>query len=133
MSTALFLACLSGLFAQQAPKIQRVPVTAMDQTSGKELFQRFCVVCHGPDAKGGGPAAAALKHSPPDLTVLSKSNKGAFPSVRVQNAIEGDLLSHGTPDMPIWGLVMRGSGKDDGTVKLRVYNLAEYIEGLQVK
>src|SRR3954452_17159018 len=93
IGSAVLFASLSGLLAQQAPKIQRVPATAIDQKSGQELFQRFCVVCHGPDAKGGGPAAAALKHNPPDLTVLAKNNKGVFPSIRVQKAIEGDLLS----------------------------------------
>jgi mono/diheme cytochrome c family protein len=35
---------------------------------GQKLFQTYCMVCHGTDGKGTGPAAAALPHPPADLT-----------------------------------------------------------------
>ncbi len=35
---------------------------------GAEVFATYCAVCHGPDGKGNGPAAAALVPPPPDLT-----------------------------------------------------------------
>jgi mono/diheme cytochrome c family protein len=35
---------------------------------GQKLFQTYCMVCHGTDGKGTGPAAAGLPHAPADLT-----------------------------------------------------------------
>jgi len=35
---------------------------------GEPLFQSYCMVCHGTDGKGSGPAAAGLPHAPADLT-----------------------------------------------------------------
>ena len=35
---------------------------------GQQLFQTYCMVCHGADGKGTGPAAVALPHAPADLT-----------------------------------------------------------------
>jgi mono/diheme cytochrome c family protein len=35
---------------------------------GQQLFQTYCMVCHGTDGKGTGPAAKGLPHPPADLT-----------------------------------------------------------------
>jgi mono/diheme cytochrome c family protein len=35
---------------------------------GQQLFQAYCMVCHGTDGKGTGPAATGLPHAPADLT-----------------------------------------------------------------
>jgi mono/diheme cytochrome c family protein len=35
---------------------------------GKQLFQKFCAVCHGAEGKGDGPAANGLNPKPSDLT-----------------------------------------------------------------
>jgi len=37
-------------------------------TRGQQLFQMYCMVCHGTDGRGTGPAAVGLPHSPADLT-----------------------------------------------------------------
>jgi len=37
-------------------------------TRGEPLFQTYCMVCHGTDGKGTGPAATGLPHAPADLT-----------------------------------------------------------------
>lgn len=45
-----------------------VQTTAASVENGKELFQIYCALCHGPDGKGGGPVAP--KFVPPaDLTL----------------------------------------------------------------
>ena len=35
---------------------------------GAQLYQTYCLMCHGADGKGQGPAAKGLPHAPADLT-----------------------------------------------------------------
>src|ERR1039457_3619187 len=84
-------------------------------TKGPDLYRRYCAVCHGKDGKGGGPAAAALKASPTDLTQLSKSNGGKFPVGSVRQLLGGgsSTPAHGSTEMPIWGPVFRAMSPDE--------------------
>ena len=61
------------------------------------MYQAYCAACHGADGKGDGPASAALKSRPSDLTNLAKRNGGKFPELKVFGAINGDLrvAAHG--------------------------------------
>lgn len=90
--------------AQPEPAIKHVPIKATSPVSGKEMFTAYCAVCHGADAKGGGPAATALKVPPTDLTLLSKNNGGKYPALKVTAIIHGEssLPAHGSKDMPVW-------------------------------
>ena len=127
---ALAVTVVSSGFAQT---IKTVPPTPTSPTSGKEMFNEYCAVCHGQDAKGGGPAAPALKKVPADLTQLTAHNKGKFPDARIAGYIEGDdkLEAHGTRDMPMWGNVFKSMAGGDATTRMRVANLASYIKSLQ--
>ena len=100
--------------------------------SGAELYKIHCAACHGPDGKGGGPAAGALKRIPPDLTTISRRSGGQFPTMRVTHIIDGQELTeaHGTREMPIWGDLLP-QHRDEALLKLREHNLAEYIRSLQ--
>jgi mono/diheme cytochrome c family protein len=121
---------------ENRPAIQRTPAGPTPVSSGKEMFRTYCAACHGADAKGDGPASAALKHQSPDLTGLAKRNSGKFPELRVYGAIHGDIrvTAHGTKDMPTWGTVFREmDGADAAAVQLRIRNLTKYIESLQAK
>ena len=71
------------------------------------MFRQYCSPCHGMDATGDGPVADTLKKKPANLTLLSKNNGGKFPYDHVYNMIDGQevVASHGTREMPIWGLV----------------------------
>ena len=72
---------------------------------GPAVFQAYCAVCHGKDARGGGPAAGALKRRTPDLTRISRRNGGIFPFESVQKIISGKgpgIPAHGSREMPIW-------------------------------
>lgn len=40
---------------------------AGEYDQGKSLYDSKCVICHGADGKGNGPAAAALNPSPKDF------------------------------------------------------------------
>jgi len=104
--------------------------------SGKQLYNSYCALCHAADAKGGGPFSTQLKVWPPNLTQLSKKNHGVFPTMHVQEAIDGEFNkpSHGTAEMPIWGPVFRSMahGKKD-SAQLRINSLVKYLESLQEK
>jgi mono/diheme cytochrome c family protein len=104
--------------------------------SGREMYRTYCAACHGVTGKGDGPAAAALKAPPPDLTTLARRNGGRFPAVRVYQSIEGSAMiaAHGSSEMPVWGTVFRQQGgSDEAQVKLRVRNLTSFIQSLQVR
>lgn len=122
--------------AQGAPTVKHVPISGASPSSGKEMFESYCAVCHGKDAKGNGPAASALKVPPPDLTQLAKKNGGKYPSAHVAAVLRGqaDVASHGSRDMPIWGPLFSSiSQGHEGQVQQRVANLVEYLEKLQEK
>ncbi|MBN8730329.1 MAG: cytochrome c [Acidobacteria bacterium] len=134
----LFALLFGALFAygQDKPSIKQVAPTASDPTSGKAMFTSYCSACHGKDGKGGGPAAAALKKGPSDLTILARRNGGKFPTLAVQNAIAGEsggTAAHGSKEMPVWGDVFRSMTSNDSITKMRMHNLVKYIESIQVK
>ncbi len=78
------------------------------QEDGQTLFMEHCAVCHGADAKGGGPMAPILTVPPSDLTSL-EDDDGAFPTFWVMRRIDGrdPFLAHGG-EMPVWGEVLEG-------------------------
>jgi mono/diheme cytochrome c family protein len=123
-------------WAQDTEKvIKHVPLKATSPASGEEMYKNYCASCHGADLKGNGPAAAALKVPPTDLTTLAKKD-GKYPSAKVVSAIKGDvdLAAHGSKDMPVWGsLFWRISGGHQTEVQQRISNLNSYIESKQAK
>ncbi len=104
--------------------------------SGKQLYSSYCAMCHGADAKGGGPFSPQLKVWPPDLTQLTRKNNGVFPSMRLSEVIDGefDKPAHGSKEMPMWGPVFRSMahGRKD-SAQLRINNLVKYLGSLQQK
>jgi len=133
---ALFVCACTMVAQDKGTEIKHVPLKATSPVSGKEMYTAYCAVCHGTDGKGGGPAASALKVPPTDLTLLSKSNGGKYPAMKVTASIHGESSSaaHGTKEMPVWGsLFWNISGGHEGEVQQRVSNLNKYIESLQAK
>jgi len=127
------------LSAAQQVVIKKVPMSDTSPASGHQMYLRYCAACHGPDARGNGPAAPALRTRPADLTALARTNKGKFPALRVSNAILGDTASSAHPnrDMPDWGSFFESlAGSRPGTpyrpeVQLRVANLNRYLKSVQ--
>ena len=121
------------LRSQQKPASSR-PDNGPAELSGKEMFKTYCATCHGEDARGHGPATAALKVAPPDLTLLAKRNHGTFPAGYVNDVIVHGISTpaHGSASMPIWGSVFVGLN-DQRTVVVRVNRLSDYLETLQAK
>ncbi len=105
-------------------------------TSGKQMFTSYCASCHGVNAKGNGPMAAALKTQPADLTLLSKGNAGIFPDAHVDAVIRfgSPVRSHGTTQMPVWGPVLGNMNEATPMERqLRIHNLCSYLESIQAK
>lgn len=101
---------------------------------GPDLYRSYCAPCHGLGAKGDGPVAPALKVKVPDLTLLAKNNRGAFPSARVRSVVMGDeaMASHGSRDMPVWGPIFHETEKEQGLPKnVKLENLLHYLESIQ--
>jgi mono/diheme cytochrome c family protein len=117
-----------------AQTIKKVPAKRVASVSGSATFAAYCAACHGPQGKGNGPAAAALKVAPADLTTYSKRHGGKFSATDVEAKIIGGepMPAHGSNEMPIWGPVFRDTSTDQMERRLRVQNIVEYIRSIQV-
>jgi mono/diheme cytochrome c family protein len=135
--TTLAAAVAVGIgYADQSRTKVIIPVNKTSPTSGKQMFTSYCAPCHGVDAKGNGPAAAALKTQPTDLTGLSRNNRGKFPDTHIVAVMQfgSNVQAHGTVEMPVWGPIL---GKMDMTNaqarQLRISNLSRDLESVQTR
>jgi len=108
----LLLAC------GQAPQTEALPdavqrAMAKDLSpelgAGRRAFREHCQACHGPDAGGDGPAAAALEDRPGDLAITTRDPDALKRSIR----------------RGVSGTAMQGHDKlDDGDLEVMVAWLA---------
>lgn len=133
LGLAALLAGTAGIAIAQTKTVKVVPVQPTATISGSDLYREYCAVCHGTDGKGAGPAAAALKEKPTDLTQISRRNSGKFPALRIRTVIEGQdrITAHGSEEMPVWGSLFRSLTTSDSFVELRVQALLQYLEQIQ--
>jgi mono/diheme cytochrome c family protein len=114
----------------------RVPEQLIESLEGRDLFRAYCAACHGENARGGGPAASSLKGKVPDLTRIAERRGGTFPLPQVERIIAGEetvATAHGSREMPIWGPIFGQVQRDQNLGKIRVRNLAKYLESIQGK
>jgi mono/diheme cytochrome c family protein len=119
---------------QSAPNVESTRL--IESIQGPALYGAYCAVCHGKYGKGDGPMAMSLKSKTADLTRIASRNKGEFPLARVQRIISGEErieAGHGTREMPVWGPVFSQIAWDQDLGRIRVHNLAKYLETLQVR
>jgi mono/diheme cytochrome c family protein len=111
--------------------------TEAAQPDGATLFMNHCAACHGIDGEGGGPVAAVIQATVPNLRSLTMRNGGAFPADTVTAYIDGreSKAAHGDRQMPVWGDVFRGpeQGTARRTVRRRIAALVEFIRELQYR
>ena len=127
---------LSSASAQaDAQTIKQGEAPRLQSVQGADTFKTYCAVCHGVEGKGNGPAAAALKKVPADLTTIAKRHGGSFSQPDVEAVISGDqvLAAHGSRDMPIWGPIFESIAADSSFAKLRVSNLIGYLRSIQAQ
>jgi mono/diheme cytochrome c family protein len=124
---------LTFLPAAEQNEKQREQVIASIQ--GPALYKAYCGVCHGLDGKGHGSMANTLKGTPTDLTRIAVHNNGKFPRMKIERIILGEETppSHGVREMPLWGPIFSEVGADQDLGRVRVDNLARFIEGMQGK
>lgn len=138
----LLLTAMSALlavsigFADQSKEKVIIPVNKTAASDGKQMFTNYCAPCHGVDAKGHGPVAAALKKQPDDLTGLMKKNNGKFPDAHIVAVLKfgAEVPSHGTAEMPVWGPILGKMNQTNFQDKqLRISNLSRYLESVQAR
>lgn len=132
----LILAISAAAASQDKPQVVKRPPPTVDVADAQGMFREYCASCHGLTGKGDGPAAAALKTVPADLTRISARNDGKFPMNKIRRYIEGldELTAHGSREMPVWGSVLRSpGGGGQSEVQLRIENLTKYLESIQQK
>ena len=131
-----------GLVYSAAQSPPSKPVPKLEETNrvinsldGPALFNNYCAVCHGVSAKGDGPMAKMLTVKAPDLTRIAERHGGKFSRPQVEGIISGEaaLHGHGTREMPIWGPIFSQVSWDMDLGRVRVDNVARYLESLQEK
>ena len=106
---------------------------------GSEHYQRYCASCHGVEGKGDGPAAAALKVPPKDLTRIAARRGGKFPDGEIARFVDGrfEVDAHGSRSMPVWGesfgAAIPDAGVSEEVVRGRILVLVEYLKSIQVR
>jgi mono/diheme cytochrome c family protein len=111
---------------------------------GQREYTANCAGCHGSDGRGNGPYKPFLTRSPSDLTLLTRSNSGAFPAQRVHEVIDGraQVRAHQGGDMPIWGadyLTKYAADYADvpydpeAYVRTRITALVDYLNRIQAR
>ena len=100
--------------------------------NGADLYKNHCAVCHGLDARGQGPLAAAMKIVPADLTRIAAEPGGEFPDAKIADVIRngGAVLGHGSRAMLPWGLYFSERHKPE-VGRARIKALVAYIKSLQ--
>jgi mono/diheme cytochrome c family protein len=134
--SSVFCTVAAGQNKQSKKQDGADSIKLIDSIQGPNLYKAYCAVCHGPKAKGDGPMAMFLKTAPSDLTHISAKNGGMYPLAKVRRIISGEEplpSGHGTRDMPVWGPIFSQVAWDQDLGRVRIDNLARYLESLQAK
>ena len=95
---------------------------------GQQLFQTYCLMCHGADGKGTGPVAKGLPHPPADLTHHFHRAPGdgdAYLFWRVSEGGQVEPFKSSQSAMPAYKTVL----SDDQRWDVLAYVHAEFHKG----
>ena len=97
--------------AASAPAMKNpAPPTAASVTAGAAAYKKYCLFCHGADAKGNGPLAPEGSN-PPDLTDATwthGSTDGEIFTVMSNGAGAGSAMipfKGKMPDRDLWNII----------------------------
>ena len=135
VSAALLVGGFAVMLVAGQSTSPATPPLVIESMYGPDLYRLYCATCHGKDATGNGPAAAALKVPPPDLTGLARARGGGFPAAGVEAIIRGGTLvtAHGSDVMPVWGPIFYALDPSDARVKARISALVAHLASIQQK
>jgi len=87
--------------ATQTPPENATPSTGAAPAGdlGAKVYTERCVLCHGPNGKGDGPAAAGLNPKPRNHT------DGSYMNSRTDDQLL-EVIRNGKGAMPAWGKVL---------------------------
>jgi mono/diheme cytochrome c family protein len=128
-----FVAVVLGACGGAAPRSYEQRLAA-----GRQLYEDYCIACHGADGSGG-VIAPYLSPPPPDLRRIAARRGGVFPHAQVEDWIDGrdPIASHGTREMPVWGKSFRDETElnqlSETRVRGRITLLTDYLASIQVK
>ncbi len=127
------LAALAGEAVLASCALSGQPVSV-----GRAAYSEHCSSCHGTRARGDGQMAVFVATGVPDLRGLSQRNGGEFPAQRVYQTIDGrqELASHGSREMPVWGIGFQDLGRDadqEQSVRDKILDVVSYLKTLQVE
>jgi mono/diheme cytochrome c family protein len=97
---------------------------------GQQLYQTYCLMCHGADGKGTGPVAKALPHPPADLTHHFHWEPGdgdAYLFWRVSEGGQVEPFKSSQSSMPAFKAVL----SEDQRWDVLAYVHAEFHKGFQ--
>ncbi len=126
-----------GFFVAAAGQAQTSPVPesiAKERIAkGRIVYTRYCVSCHGRDARGDGPLAADLRVPVPDLRTLAARSGGVYPHDRVVRIISNgnEVRGHGSADMPAWTPAFNRTSGIEASVDEAIRDLTLYIGSVQ--
>jgi mono/diheme cytochrome c family protein len=109
MRTRLLACFVFALFvavtAARAEDDGTAEVKAADATKGAQIFNMYCVSCHGPQGLGDGPVGKTL-NPPPRNFQEAKFKYGDTPRAHFEVVTNGAASKGGSPLMAPWGAVI---------------------------
>src|SRR5262245_52371723 len=122
-------------FVVSMPAIASAQGSQSQVVVGQQLFETYCIACHGAGGKGDGQLAKSRRKAPANLTELSKKSEGKFPTERVLKALEGTRQPALHADMPVWAemFAKMSDSPDRQSVQFKLESLAKYLETIQAK
>lgn len=107
---------------------------------GHNLYEQYCIDCHGIKGVGDGVLAEELKVAPADLTTIALRRKGVFPEPEIREIIDGRrrVRAHGPLNMPLWGKAFgmaaaSAGGPTEAETRDKINALIDYLKSIQKK